>query len=191
MVGWGPNDPRGARRGRGDVGVVASKVRGEAVLGALSGPRRSAAACTLRSAADRREDPRRYRGVDTGRGDPRHPGRGLIATRAAGTPETRSEEHVTVTGDWDRAGAGRFTGWALRNKVAAGDTTVLGATLTVARSCLFDELIITLGGAADAVRESVTLDGIDIVMTDDHATGCSSSLAPRCRRWIRAPTASS
>ncbi|MDT5058350.1 MAG: molybdenum cofactor cytidylyltransferase [Mycobacterium sp.] len=57
-----------------------------------------------------------------------------------------------------------------------GDTTVLGATLEMARSCPFDQLIVTLGGVADEVREAVTLDGLDIVIADDPGSGCSSSL---------------
>jgi molybdenum cofactor cytidylyltransferase len=56
------------------------------------------------------------------------------------------------------------------------DTTVLGATIEVARGCPFDQLIVTLGGAATAVREAVNLDGIDIVIADAYESGCSSSL---------------
>jgi molybdenum cofactor cytidylyltransferase len=56
------------------------------------------------------------------------------------------------------------------------DTTVLGATLDVARSAGFDQLIVTLGGAAQAVRDAVALDGADVVALDDFGTGCSASL---------------
>ena len=56
------------------------------------------------------------------------------------------------------------------------DTTVLGATLDVARSAGFDQLIVTLGGAAQAVRDAVSLDGIDVVAVGDFGTGCSASL---------------
>jgi molybdenum cofactor cytidylyltransferase len=56
------------------------------------------------------------------------------------------------------------------------DTTVLGATLDVARGAGFDQLIVTLGGAADAVRDAVPLDGADVVVVDDFGTGCSASL---------------
>jgi molybdenum cofactor cytidylyltransferase len=80
-----------------------------------------------------------------------------------------------VTGIVLAAGSSRRLGTP-KQLLPLGDTTVLGATLAVARSCPFDQLIIALGGAADAVRESVTLHGIDIVMADDHASGCSSSL---------------
>jgi molybdenum cofactor cytidylyltransferase len=80
-----------------------------------------------------------------------------------------------VTGIVLAAGSSRRLGTP-KQLLPLGDTTVLGATLAVARSCPFDQLIITLGGAADEVRKSVTLDGIDIVLADDHASGCSSSL---------------
>jgi molybdenum cofactor cytidylyltransferase len=57
-----------------------------------------------------------------------------------------------------------------------GDTTVLGATLDVARSCSFGQIIVTLGGAAESVRRGVSLDGVDVVIADDFESGCSSSL---------------
>jgi molybdenum cofactor cytidylyltransferase len=60
------------------------------------------------------------------------------------------------------------------------DTTLLGATLEVARRAGFDQLIVTLGAAARAVREAVCLDGADVVALDesgaDAAAGCSASL---------------
>jgi molybdenum cofactor cytidylyltransferase len=57
-----------------------------------------------------------------------------------------------------------------------GATTLLGATLEVARRCPFDQLIVTLGGASDEVRESVALDGVETVVAEDFGAGCSSSL---------------
>jgi molybdenum cofactor cytidylyltransferase len=56
------------------------------------------------------------------------------------------------------------------------DTTLLGATLEVARRAGFDQLIVTLGAAAPAVRDAVELDGVDVVVVDDSGTGCSASL---------------
>ena len=56
------------------------------------------------------------------------------------------------------------------------DTTVLGASLNLARSCPFDQIIVTLGGAAAAVSRAVALDGVDVVVVDDPGSGCSSSL---------------
>ena len=57
-----------------------------------------------------------------------------------------------------------------------GDTSLLGASVDAARACGFDQLIVTLGGAADAVRQAVPLDGINVVTVDDFGSGCSSSL---------------
>lgn len=56
------------------------------------------------------------------------------------------------------------------------DTTVLGASLDVARHCGFDQIIVTLGGAAQLVRDTVPLAGIDVVVVEDFGTGCSASL---------------
>ena len=57
-----------------------------------------------------------------------------------------------------------------------GDTSLLGASVDAARACGFDQLIVMLGGAADAVRQAVPLDGINVVTVDDFGSGCSSSL---------------
>ncbi len=60
------------------------------------------------------------------------------------------------------------------------DTTLLGATVELARSAGFDRLIVTLGGAAQAVRDAVPLDGADVVVVEesgaDSGAGCSASL---------------
>lgn len=56
------------------------------------------------------------------------------------------------------------------------DTTVLGATLDVARQAGFDQLILTLGGAASAVRAEMALDGTDVVVVEDVERGCAASL---------------
>ncbi|MCB0942157.1 MAG: NTP transferase domain-containing protein [Mycolicibacterium sp.] len=56
------------------------------------------------------------------------------------------------------------------------DSTVLGETLRMARRCGFDQLIVTLGGAADEVRRDVSLDGVQTVVVDEPASGCSASL---------------
>lgn len=57
-----------------------------------------------------------------------------------------------------------------------GDTTILGASVDVARRCGFDQIIVTLGGAADAVRAAVPLNDVDVATVDDFGSGCSSSL---------------
>jgi molybdenum cofactor cytidylyltransferase len=80
-----------------------------------------------------------------------------------------------VTGVVLAAGASRRLGRP-KQVLPYRDTTVLGATLDVARACGFDQLIVTLGGAAQLVRDQVSLDGIDVVAVDDFGTGCSASL---------------
>lgn len=80
-----------------------------------------------------------------------------------------------VTGVVLAAGASRRLGRP-KQVLPYRDTTVLGATLDVARACGFDQLIVTLGGAAQLVRDQVSLDGIDVVTVDDFGTGCSASL---------------
>jgi len=80
-----------------------------------------------------------------------------------------------VTGVVLAAGSSRRLGTP-KQLLPYRDTTVLGATLQVARIAGFDQLIVTLGGAAQAVRDAVPLDGADVVTVDDFGTGCSASL---------------
>ncbi|MFG1933098.1 NTP transferase domain-containing protein [Mycobacterium sp. NPDC048908] len=80
-----------------------------------------------------------------------------------------------VTGVVLAAGGSRRLGTP-KQLLPLGDTTLLGATLEVARNCPFDQLIVTLGAVADEVRHVVALDGLDIVLADDPGSGCSSSL---------------
>ncbi|RLQ08694.1 nucleotidyltransferase family protein [Micromonospora sp. BL1] len=54
--------------------------------------------------------------------------------------------------------------------------TLLDATLDLARSCAFDQLLVTLGGAADLVRERVDLTGVQVVENAEFSTGCGSSI---------------
>ncbi len=54
--------------------------------------------------------------------------------------------------------------------------TLLDATLDVARSCDFDQILVTLGGALDEVRSKVDLTGVAIVENVAYGTGCSSSI---------------
>jgi molybdenum cofactor cytidylyltransferase len=87
-----------------------------------------------------------------------------------------------VTGVVLAAGGSRRLGTP-KQLLPLGNTTVLGATLEVARGCQFDQLILTLGGVADEVREAIALDGLDIVIVDDPESGCSSSLRT-AMRWV-------
>ena len=59
--------------------------------------------------------------------------------------------------------------------------TLLDATLELARTCGFDQLLVTLGGAADLVRERVDLTGIQVVENSDFSTGCGSSISTAVR----------
>lgn len=58
-----------------------------------------------------------------------------------------------------------------------GDGTLLGHVVGVARECAFDQLVVAIGGKADAVRASVDLGGADVVVNDSFGEGCSSSIA--------------
>jgi molybdenum cofactor cytidylyltransferase len=53
----------------------------------------------------------------------------------------------------------------------------LGATLSAARACRFDQLLVVLGAAGDQVRASVDLAGVEVIDNVEHATGCSSSIS--------------
>ena len=55
-------------------------------------------------------------------------------------------------------------------------STILGATLGVARNCAFDQLVVTLGGASAQVHERIDLDGLHVVENPEFGTGCSSSI---------------
>ncbi len=71
------------------------------------------------------------------------------------------------------------------------DGTLLGHVLDVARSCRFDQVIVTLGGAAEEVGATVDLSGTEVVVNDAYGSGCSSSIAaalgaldPRCEAMV-------
>lgn len=55
-------------------------------------------------------------------------------------------------------------------------TTLLGSTLERVRGFGLDQLLVTVGGAAAAVREQVDLAGFEIVDAEQHEVGCSSSI---------------
>jgi molybdenum cofactor cytidylyltransferase len=74
-----------------------------------------------------------------------------------------------------------------KQTLAVRDGTLLGHVVGVARACDFDQLVVTIGGAADDVRASVDLRGAEVVVNDAYGEGCSSSIAaalgavdPRC-----------
>ncbi|ORV95332.1 carbon monoxide dehydrogenase [Mycobacterium interjectum] len=82
---------------------------------------------------------------------------------------------MTATGVVLAAGSSRRLGTP-KQLLPYRDTTLLGAALGAARRARFDQLIVTLGGAARAVRDAVPLRGIDVVTVTDAGTGCAASL---------------
>jgi molybdenum cofactor cytidylyltransferase len=58
-----------------------------------------------------------------------------------------------------------------------GDGVMLDAVLATARSCGFDQLVLTLGGSADAVLSAVDTTDFEIVENPGFGDGCSSSIA--------------
>jgi len=58
-----------------------------------------------------------------------------------------------------------------------GPGTLLDHTVATARACAFDQLLVAVGGAADAVRERVDLSGAEVVVNEAYGAGCSSSIA--------------
>ncbi len=80
-----------------------------------------------------------------------------------------------VTGVVLAAGSSRRLGQP-KQLLPFRDSTLLGETLRMARGCGFDQLIVTLGGAAEQVRQAVDLDGLQTVEVDDPGSGCSGSL---------------
>ena len=54
--------------------------------------------------------------------------------------------------------------------------TLLDATLATARDAGLPQVVVVLGGAADAVRESVDLTGVDDVLNRDFGDGCATSI---------------
>src|SRR5690348_506305 len=80
-----------------------------------------------------------------------------------------------VTGLVLAAGGSRRLGEAKQLLPFRG-RTLLDATLDTARACGFDELLVTLGGSAQAVRTQVDLSGVRVIENPDFGTGCGSSI---------------
>jgi molybdenum cofactor cytidylyltransferase len=55
-------------------------------------------------------------------------------------------------------------------------STLLDHTIATARGCEFDQLIVAIGGSADAVRARVDLAGVEVVLNQGYGEGCSSSI---------------
>jgi len=82
---------------------------------------------------------------------------------------------VFVTGLVLAAGGSRRLGEP-KQLLPYGGSTLLDAVLRTARECDFDQLIVTLGGAAGQVRDRVDLSGAEVVENTAFGTGCSSSI---------------
>lgn len=82
---------------------------------------------------------------------------------------------VFVTGLVLAAGASRRLGEP-KQLLAYKGTTVLGATLEMARSCEFDQLLVTVGGAWAEVGNRVDFRDCHVVENQQYASGCSSSI---------------
>ncbi len=74
------------------------------------------------------------------------------------------------------AGASRRLGQP-KQLLAYQEITILGTTLNVAKGCGFDQIIVTLGGASQEIRDTIDLSGFEVVENRDYTTGCSSSIS--------------
>jgi molybdenum cofactor cytidylyltransferase len=83
---------------------------------------------------------------------------------------------VIVTGVVLAAGSSRRLGRP-KQLLAFRGTTLLDATLDIARRCEFDQLIVTVGGAGDEVRATVDLSNVDVVDNPEFDAGCGSSIS--------------
>ena len=83
---------------------------------------------------------------------------------------------VFVTGLVLAAGASTRLGRP-KQLLPYGGRTLLDASLSVARDCGFDQLLVALGGAGDAVRAAVDLSGLSIVENPVFGSGCGSSIS--------------
>lgn len=88
------------------------------------------------------------------------------------------------------AGASRRLGRP-KQLLPYGGRPLLEHTVATARDCGFDQLVVPIGAAAADVAEHVDLSGARVVVNDDFAAGCSSSIAaalgavdPRCELLV-------
>lgn len=82
---------------------------------------------------------------------------------------------MTVTAVVLAAGASRRLGRP-KQLLPFGGGTLLDAVLATARQAGFDQVLLTLGAAADRIGAEVALDGIEVVPTPDFGEGCAASL---------------
>jgi molybdenum cofactor cytidylyltransferase len=82
---------------------------------------------------------------------------------------------VTVTGLVLAAGSSTRLGRPKQLLPFRG-ATLLDASLDLARACSFDQVLVTVGAAADEVRTRVDLRGVQVVENPEPTAGCSSSI---------------
>jgi molybdenum cofactor cytidylyltransferase len=85
-----------------------------------------------------------------------------------------------VTGLVLAAGASRRLGEP-KQLLAYRGTTVLGATLDMARSCGFEQLLVPVGGASSDLRDRVDFRDCQLVENEQFASGCASSIGAALR----------
>lgn len=86
-----------------------------------------------------------------------------------------ADHRVRATGLVLAAGSSRRLGEP-KQLLPLDGGTLLGATLARVRTFGLDQLLVTLGGAGDQVREQVDLDGFETVPAPDFRDGCASSI---------------
>jgi len=82
---------------------------------------------------------------------------------------------VTVAAVVLAAGGSRRLGQP-KQLLAYRGATLLDAALATARAAPLDQVVVALGGAAEAVREAVDLAGVDVVLNPDFGDGCATSI---------------
>jgi molybdenum cofactor cytidylyltransferase len=91
-------------------------------------------------------------------------------------PRSRADADRFVTGLVLGAGGSARLGRP-KQLLPYGEGTLLGHVVGVARQCPFQQTVVTLGGAADEVREQLDLAGVDVALNQAYGEGCSSSIA--------------
>ena len=101
-------------------------------------------------------------------------------------PRSAAEQDRFIAGLVFGAGGSKRLGRP-KQLLGFGAGTLLGHVVGVARECRFEQTIVAIGGSAQEIRETVDLDGTDVVVNEAYGSGCSSSIAaalgvvdPRC-----------